>query len=112
MHARRDEHAVALRAGTRQVRGLHARGRAVVERCVGDLHPRELADHRLELEDGLQDALRGLEKITFDGADLLLALTRPSMPCTPEAFDKRFREYLARYLEGKDPSKVRIQVDW
>jgi hypothetical protein len=60
----------------------------------------------------LRDTLQGLEKVVMEGADLLLALTRPGMPCTSEEFEARFRNFLRPHLEGKDPTKVRIQIDW
>ena len=62
--------------------------------------------------DGLRDTLQGLEKVTVDGTDFLLALTRPGMPCTPEDLQTRFRDYVAEHTKGKDPNKVRIQIDW
>ena len=40
-----------------QVERLDERGRAVVERRVGDRQPGQARDHRLELEDRLEDAL-------------------------------------------------------
>ncbi len=60
----------------------------------------------------LRDTLQGLEKVAIEGADLLLALTRPGMPCTSEEFENRFRGFLRPILEGKDPTKIRIQIDW
>jgi len=60
----------------------------------------------------VRDALRGLEKVSLDGPDLLRALTQPGMPCTPAEFESRFRNFLAEQTQGKDPHKVRIQVDW
>ncbi len=60
----------------------------------------------------LRDTLQGLEKITIEGADLLLALTRPGMPCPPDEFEQRFRNFIKKYLEGKDLNKIRIQIDW
>ena len=60
----------------------------------------------------LRDTLQGLEKVAIEGADLLLALTRPGMPCTSEEFEHRFRAFLRPILEGKDPTKIRIQIDW
>jgi hypothetical protein len=71
--------------------------------------PDKLSDRFMS---ALRDTLQGLEKITLDGADLLLALTRPGMPCTQEEFETRFRNFLRPQLEGKDPAKIRIQVDW
>ena len=60
----------------------------------------------------LRDTLQGLEIISMDGTDLLLALTKPGMPCTPEELDARYRSFVAKYLEGKDPAKARIRVEW
>lgn len=71
--------------------------------------PEKLGDRFMS---ALRDTLQGLEKISLDGADLLLALTRPGMPCTQEEFETRFRNFLRPRLEGKDLSKIRIQVDW
>jgi hypothetical protein len=62
--------------------------------------------------DALRDSLHGLEKVTIDGTDFLLALTKPGMPCTPEEFESRFQSFLAKYVQGKDPEKVRIQIEW
>jgi len=65
-----------------------------------------------ELVDAMQDALRGLEKVTFDSADLLLALTRAGMPCTPDALEERFRTFLHSQVNGQSPSRLRIQIEW
>ncbi len=61
---------------------------------------------------GVENTLQGLEVIAVDGADYLLALTQPGMPCTPEELEKRIREFLQGILEGKDRRKVRIQINW
>lgn len=42
----------------------------------------------------------------------LCALTQPGMPCTPAEFTARFSTFLAWQIRGKDPHKIRIQVDW
>jgi hypothetical protein len=60
----------------------------------------------------LRDTLQGLEKITIEGADLLLALTRPGMPCPADEFEQRFRNFVKKHIEGKDLNKIRIQMDW
>ena len=44
----------------RDVAGIRGHGRAVVARSIRDVHPGQLADRRLVLEDRLQDALREL----------------------------------------------------
>ena len=62
--------------------------------------------------DGIENTLHGLEVLTIDGADFLLALTQPGMPCTADELDKRIREFTQRLVEGKDRRKVRIQIDW
>ena len=49
-------------------------GRAVVHGGVGDLHAGELADHRLELEDGLQGTLRNLRLVGSVGGEELAPL--------------------------------------
>lgn len=61
---------------------------------------------------GVENTLSGLELITIDGAEYLLALTQPGMPCTPEELEKRIREFLQQRLEGKDRRKLRIQINW
>jgi hypothetical protein len=60
----------------------------------------------------LRDTLQGLEIVAFDGSDFLLALTRPGMPCTPEELSTRYQKFLAENMQGKDPAKVRLRVDW
>jgi hypothetical protein len=62
--------------------------------------------------DALRDALHGLEKVAIDGTDFLLAMTRPGMPCTTEEFEARFEKFLVKHVQGKDPAKVRIQIEW
>jgi hypothetical protein len=61
---------------------------------------------------GVENTLEGLEVQAMDGAEFLLALTSPGMPCTPEDLEKRIREYLQEKLEGKDRSKLRLQINW
>lgn len=61
---------------------------------------------------GVENTLQGLEVLIVDGADYLLALTAPGMPCTPDELEKRIREFLQKNLEGKDRRKVRIQINW
>jgi hypothetical protein len=62
--------------------------------------------------DGVENTLQGLEVLTIDGADYLLALTRPGMPCSADELEKRIREFLQNHLEGKDRRKIRIQINW
>jgi hypothetical protein len=52
-----DGDAVAASGLDRQHHRLGGRRRAVVQRGVGDVQAGERADHRLELEDGLEGAL-------------------------------------------------------
>jgi hypothetical protein len=65
-----------------------------------------------ELVGAIQDALAGLEKVTLDGADLLLALTRPGMPCPPDELGERFRAFVRAQVGDKPAGRVRIQIDW
>lgn len=65
-----------------------------------------------DVVDAIENALRGLEKVTFDGADLLLALTRPGMPCTPQELEARFRTFLHGQVNETPADRVRIQIDW
>ena len=62
--------------------------------------------------DGIVNALLGLEVVEIDGAEYLLAITKPGMPCTPDELDKRTRQFLQEHLAGKDRQKVRIQINW
>ena len=55
-----DQHARSLRRAHGHVHGLDQRRRPVVQGRVRDLQAREIADHRLVLEQRLQDALRQL----------------------------------------------------
>ena len=62
--------------------------------------------------DGIENALLGLEVVEIDGAEYLLAITKPGMPCTPDELDKRTLQFLQEHLAGKDRQKVRIQINW
>lgn len=62
--------------------------------------------------DGLNDTLQGLEKVVIDANEMLLALTRPGMPCTLDAFEARLRDFLSEQVKNKNRSKIRIQVEW
>jgi len=62
--------------------------------------------------DGLNDTLQGLEKVVIDANEMLLALTRPGMPCTLDAFEARIRDFLSEQVKNKNRSKIRIQVEW
>jgi hypothetical protein len=59
----RDQDAVTTRGRPGQVHRLRERGGAVVQRGVRDLEPGQLADHRLVLEQGLEDALGQLRLV-------------------------------------------------
>jgi len=50
--------------------------------------------------------------VIIDGIDFMLVLTTAGMPCSPEEFESRFQKFLDKYVEGKDPEKVRIQIEW
>jgi hypothetical protein len=61
---------------------------------------------------GVENTLQGLEVLVVDGAEYLLALTAPGMPCTADELERRIREFLQKQLAGKDRQKVRIQINW
>ena len=63
MHAARDHGGVSAGDADRHHDRLGGAGRAVVHAGVGDLHAGQLADHGLELEHGLQRALRNLRLV-------------------------------------------------
>ncbi len=94
----------------RNVADLDKKDRSAIETFLssGEL-PDKITERFLN---ALRDALHGLEKVALDGPALLLALSRPGLPCTSEEFEARFRNFLSEYLKGKDPTKVRIQLDW
>ena len=71
--------------------------------------PEKITD---DLINGLQNTLQGLEKLTIDSSEFLLALTRPGMPCTPDELETRVREYLQAQFQGKDRRKLRIHIEW
>ena len=71
--------------------------------------PEKITD---DLINGLQNSLQGLEKLTIDSSEFLLALTRPGMPCTPEELETRIREFLQAQFQGKDRRKLRIHIEW
>ena len=54
--------------------GIRGHGRAVVAGRVRDVHPRQLADRRLVLEDGLEHALAHLRLVGRVGGQELAAL--------------------------------------
>jgi hypothetical protein len=77
------------------------------------LRNRKLPDPLTErFINGVENTLQGLEVLIVDGADYLLALTAPGMPCTPDELEKRIREFLQQQLKGKDRRKLRIQINW
>lgn len=71
--------------------------------------PEKITDSFLE---GLNDTLHGLEKVVIDANEMLLALTRPGMPCTLDAFEERLRDFLSEQTRNKNRSKIRIHIEW
>ncbi len=65
MHIRRHRDHVGLRLADRVRHGhrLGRRRRLIQQRRVGDLHPRQVADHGLEVQQRLQPALRDLRLV-------------------------------------------------
>jgi hypothetical protein len=60
----------------------------------------------------VKEALTGLERVTIPPEDILMALTEGGMPCTVQEFEKRFRNFVNQKLEGTNPNKARIIVEW
>ena len=69
-----DDGAVAAGDADGHHHGLGGAGGAVVHAGVGDLHAGELADHGLELEHGLEGALRDLRLVGRVAGEELAAL--------------------------------------
>jgi len=77
------------------------------------LHSRKLPEPLTNtFLNGVENTLQGLEVLVVDGAEYLLALTSPGMPCTADELERRIREFLQKQLAGKDRQKVRIQINW
>jgi hypothetical protein len=60
----------------------------------------------------VKEALTGLERVAVPPEDILMALTEGGMPCTVQELLGRFRTFVEKETEGKDPNKVRIVVEW
>ncbi len=60
----------------------------------------------------LAHTLEGLERVTLSPEEILEALTRPGMPCTADDLRQRWEKLLQQRLSGKDPSRVRIVIEW
>ena len=73
VHAGREDDLAAARLHAGEERGLGQRRAAVVHGGVADVHAGELADGRLELEDGLQHALAALRLVGRVGGEELAA---------------------------------------
>ncbi|WP_322794133.1 DUF6079 family protein [Bellilinea sp.] len=62
--------------------------------------------------EAVNDVLQGLEKVVLNGSELMLALTRPAMPCTVDELYQRLTQLLESKLGGKNREKIRIELDW
>ena len=60
----------------------------------------------------VKEAFTGLERVSVPPEDILMALTEGGMPCTVQELLARFRRFVEKRTEGKDPNKVRIVVEW
>lgn len=60
----------------------------------------------------VKEALTGLERVAVPPEDILMALTEGGMPCTVQELLARFRRFVEKRTEGKEPNKVRIVVEW
>ncbi|MGQ3354012.1 MAG: DUF6079 family protein [Phreatobacter sp.] len=59
----------------------------------------------------VQEALSGLEKISFSSADIRQALLQGGSPATPEDLRKRFESFLNDRCKGKDTTKLRFVIE-
>jgi Family of unknown function (DUF6079) len=59
----------------------------------------------------LQEALSGLQKVSFGNTQLQAALSDGGLPCTIADLHDRFDRYVATLTKGKDVSKVRIVIE-
>ncbi len=66
----------------------------------------------LSLIEGMNDALTGLDKVTLEGTDFFLALSKGGMPCSVDELYQRLEKLLAEKIGDKNRNKVRIQIDW
>ena len=67
---------------------------------------------KYEFVETIKEALSGLERVAMPPEDILLALTQGGMPCTVQELLSRFRAFVQKETEGKEPNKVRIVVEW
>ena len=74
VHGTRDDRGVAARHAHSHHDGFGSAGGAFIHAGIGDLHAREFADHRLELEHGLQRTLRNLRLVGRVAGQELAAL--------------------------------------
>jgi hypothetical protein len=59
----------------------------------------------------LQDLFSGLEKVDITLDDLKQALLEKGTPCTVDEFEKRFAEYIAKLIKGRERKKIRIVIE-
>lgn len=64
-----------------------------------------------DLIQGMQQALSGLVAIGLSATELMSALSGGGAPCTVDQLQNRFKEFLDRKTQGKDPSKVRLVIE-
>jgi len=56
-------------------------------------------------------ALRGIEALTLPVDDLLEALKEGGLPCTVEALQSRFIDFVNQNMRGHDPRNTRLTLD-
>ena len=59
----------------------------------------------------IKEMFTGLQRVVITEEELKDALTSEGLPATPEEIKRRFENFLAEKIKGKDPSKVRIVVE-
>lgn len=60
----------------------------------------------------VNDALRGLERLSIPIDGLVLALTGDGTPMTPDQFQQRFQHFLEAQVAGHARERVRLSLDW
>ena len=61
--------------------------------------------------EAVREIFSGLQRVTVNERELKEALISEGLPATPEEIKRRFEDFLAEKIKGKDPSKVRIVVE-
>jgi len=96
-------------AARHSLEAMAARERKPIEKFL------ELSADTLEVPDGFvaaaTQALRGIEAVTLSAEQLLEALKKGGLPCTPEELEARFAGFVKGAMRGHSPQNTRIKLD-